>query len=83
MKSTLIEAEVKKPEVKFPCMGRNKTIDELIVLFTEPTKGTVIHSNFNTFLWTMGRYCDEWGPVTDNRYWTILPAGTKVELIQE
>jgi len=78
MKSTLIEAEVKKPEIKFPCMAKSK--DEKIVLFTSSTRGTVVAKDSSC---TLGQYLDNWFDINRQDIWTILPPGTKVELIQE
>jgi hypothetical protein len=77
MKSTLIEAEVEKSEIKFPCMAVNRNNSSVIVLFTGPTKGTVVSSG------CIGKYSEDWGPVTNNGLWTILPPGTKIELVKE
>jgi hypothetical protein len=80
MKSTLVEAEVKKPEIKFPCIA----VDDggTVVLFTAPQKGTLVVLSPFSGNYSVGYYCEDWEPVTDSG-WTIFPPGTKVELIQD
>jgi hypothetical protein len=82
MKSTLIEAEVKKPEIKFPCIAKSK--DGNIVLFTNSTCGTVVANDLSfTNCLPLGSYLEHWLDINRQDIWTILPPGTKVELIQE
>jgi hypothetical protein len=80
MKSVLIEeAEIEKP-VKFPCLA--KTEDGTVVLFVSSRKGTlVVRGSFSVF--PPGFYSENWRYVSDGSCWTILPPGTKIELIQE
>ena len=81
--------DINQPENKhtFPALYRsapihyNRDSGELIILFTDTKSGTVIKGNdFHK----VGFYRSSWVDIEDpEHFWERLPAGTKIELIQE
>lgn len=69
------------PHLKYPILAKHNG-DGYIVMFTELTKGVVVHNPSNVN-YSLGHYADNWIKHTDASVWTILPVGTRIILEQE
>jgi hypothetical protein len=80
MKSTLIEAEVKKPEIEFPCLIKACNRG-LVFLCLSKTEATCIFAGPKESYWKIGMQVHSVDIGIDSRYaWEMLPPGTKVEI---
>lgn len=78
MQSKLIENN-NPSELKFPLLAKNH--ENWVVLFTDYTEGVFIYSVSSVN--KIGMYSRSWIGITNKDVWTILPSGSKIELIQE
>ena len=78
LKSEIIE----KPSTigSFPLLAKYiaKANVPFIVLFVTEEKGTVLYSDNPD--WACGEIHDKFVSVCDEKYWYILPTGTKIEI---
>jgi hypothetical protein len=78
MKSTLTIPTTEVTPSIFPCLAQNLE-SELIVLFSEEGKGTVIFEKKRDFH-LIGDYSESWSGPSNSDYWKILPPGTSITL---
>ena len=76
MKTKLVQISTKN-SLKFPCIAKfiNYPGDYFLVLFTDYTTGTVIHTT-NPKLQMLGTYAKDWAHVSDEQLWEITDSVT-------